>query len=153
VHEVLGLGVLVTAWAGCYLIRPSGSQPFSHFAFACPLRNYTKHEIPLAKLHETRDSPCEISRNTKFPAKLHKTRDSPRNCTKHEIPPAKLHETPDSPRKITRNTRFFAKLYETRDSSCEITRNARSLWGYSVPVSHNYICEMSWKVCIHIARI
>lgn len=23
VHEVLGLGVLVTAWAGCYLLRPS----------------------------------------------------------------------------------------------------------------------------------
>ena len=31
VHEVLGLGVLATAWAGCYLLRPSGtnSMPYT----------------------------------------------------------------------------------------------------------------------------
>ncbi len=135
VHEVLGLGVLVSAWAGCYLIRPSGSQPFSHFAFA-----YTKHEIPLAKFHDTRDSPCEITRhtrfplrdytkhkipceitrNTRFPVKLHETRESPCEITKHEIPRAKLHETRDSPCKITPNT---------WDSPREITRKTRSLFG------------------------
>ncbi len=127
-HEVLGLGVLVAAWAGCYLIRPSGSQPFSHFAFA-----YTKHEIPLSKLHDTRDSPCEITRHMRFPlAKITRNMRFPlrnykkhdilreitqnmrfpvRNYTKHEIPRAKLHETRDSPREITRNTRFPVRNY------------------------------------------
>ncbi len=79
-----------------------------------------RFRLSLAKLHETRDSPCEITRNKRFPL---------RNYTTHEIS-----------REITRHSRFPLRSYtKTRFPARNYTKHEKPIRDYSLPVSRNVV--------------